>query len=131
MNENTNRSTDKPLPVDFEKCVRMFGGDREAVINLLEEFLLLLKQQVKTISEALAEINPDIVLKEAHSIKGGAAVLSSEALAGAAYEIESIGRSGDLSGGESALRKLKFEAERLARYCSELREEELIHNRDC
>ncbi|MEN8142468.1 MAG: Hpt domain-containing protein, partial [Thermodesulfobacteriota bacterium] len=71
----------------------------------------------------LVEISPETVMKEAHSLKGGAAVLSAQALFGAAVELEAIGRSGDLAEGESALRKIKVEAERLAQYCNELRGE--------
>ena len=121
MNESTDRSEEDSAPVDFEKCVEMYGGDREAVLNLLEEFLLLLMGQVENISGALAEINSEVVMREAHSVKGGAAVLSAQALLDAAYELEAVGRSGDLENGKSALRKLQFEAERLARYCNELR----------
>ena len=123
MNEGTDRSVASSAPVDFEKCVQMYGGDRGAVLNLLDEFLLLLRKQVEVISGAFVEVNPDLVMKEAHSIKGAAAVLSAHSLVGAAFELEAIGRSGDLEEGDGALRKLRFEAEQLERYCNELRDE--------
>lgn len=123
MNEDSDRAVASSAPVDFEKCVQMYGGDKGAVLNLLDEFLLLLQGQVKIISGALVAVNPDLVMKEAHSIKGAAAVLSAQALVGAAFELETIGRSGDLEEGDSALHKLRFAAEQLEQYCNELREE--------
>ena len=71
MNESTEGSVELSSPVDFKKCIEMYGGDRDAVLNLLEEFLRLLRKQVENISGALIEINPEIVIREAHSLKGG------------------------------------------------------------
>ena len=71
-------------PLDFEGCVDMLGGDRAMVLSLLKEFSGQLEIQMKAISGALLDANPDVVRKEAHSIKGGAAVLAAHSVLAAA-----------------------------------------------
>jgi len=105
---------DSVAPIDLENCIRMFNGDRDAVLELVGDFLQLLDEQKKSIAEALAGSNPDNLRREAHSIKGGAAVLSVGPLMEAAAVLEAIGRSGDLAGGEEAFSKLEREVDRLA-----------------
>ena len=107
-------------PFDFARCVDMLGGDRKVVLGLLQEFLAGLSSQVEAISCALSEVNPEVVRKEAHYIKGGAAVLSAHALMDAAAVLERIGRSGDLAEGEEGLVKLAREVALLLRYCDGL-----------
>ena len=115
--EKTGLST---APLDFESCVDMLGGDRAMVMSLLKEFLTNLDNQMKVIADALADANPDVLRKVAHSIKGGAAVLSAHALMAVAAILEEIGQSGDLAKGEEGLLTLAREAALLRCYCDEL-----------
>ena len=101
-------------PIDLENCIRMFNGQRDVVLELVGDLLRLFDEQKKTIIEALADQDPEKLRREAHSIKGGAAVLSAGPLLEAAATLEEIGRSGDLSGAEEAFMRLEGEAARLA-----------------
>ncbi len=85
--------------------------------ELLLEFLAQLDMQVKAITAALAEANSGVVCQVAHSIKGGAAVLSAHSLMSAAAFLEELGKSGDLPEGEDSLLMLEREVARLRCYC--------------
>ncbi len=100
-------------PMYFEKAVAEFEGDREFLIEVLEEFLDNVKVQIKTIHQALSEGNAELVRKESHSIKGGAADMAAERLAELAFELENVGKSKDLDRGDSVLQKLEGELARL------------------
>lgn len=101
-------------PIDLENCIRMFDGDRDVALKLVGDFLRLLDEQKKSIVEALAGSDPEKLRREAHSIKGGAAVLSAGSLMEAAAALEAVGRSGDLADGEEAFSRLEREVSRLA-----------------
>jgi HPt (histidine-containing phosphotransfer) domain-containing protein len=113
----TNSQSDQEQgiePIDLENCIRMFNGQRDVVLQLVGDLLSLFDEQKKTIIEALAENDPEKLRREAHSVKGGAAVLSAGPLLEAAKALEEIGLSGDLSGGAEAFSRLEGEAARLA-----------------
>ena len=101
-------------PIDLENCLRMFNGDRDVVLELIGDFLKLLDEQKKNIVKALAASEPVNLRKEAHSIKGGAAVLTAGPLMEIAAALEAIGRSGDLAGGEETFSSLEREVSRIS-----------------
>ena len=107
-------------PLDFESCVNMLGGNRAMLLGLLSEFSGHLEIQVEAIAIALTEANADVVCKVAHSIKGGAAVLSAHSLMNAAAVLEEIGKSGDLPKGEDCFLILEREVARMRCYCKGL-----------
>jgi len=111
-----NKVNSCALPMDFKKAVKEFEGDGDLVMEVISEFLQIVKAQVGTISLALAEANSEVVRKEAHSIKGGAANITAHSLSRAAVYLEDIGKSGVLEEGNSALGVLKKEIHRLEHY---------------
>ena len=108
------------VPLDLESCVSMLGGDRAMVFSLLHEFSTNLEDQIKAISDALADENPEEVRLVAHSIKGGAAVFCAYSIMAMAASLEEIGKSGDLAQGENKILSLTKEATVLRSYCKEL-----------
>ena len=66
--------------------------------------------------QAITEGDAEVVRREAHSIKGGAANLLANALSAVAFELENIGKSGVLSEGAETLEKLEREFFRLERF---------------
>lgn len=107
-------------PLDFEGCVNMLGGDRAMIRGLLLEFSGHLDVQLKAIAVALAEADADVVCRVAHSIKGGAAVLSAHSLMRAAAVLEEIGKSGDLLKGKECFLVLEREVGLVCCYCKGL-----------
>lgn len=112
-------------PLDFKNCVRMFGGDKEVVLRLLGDFLKNFDNQSQVLSAALNEADCERIRKEAHSIKGGAAVLTANSLMAAAAFLEEAGKKGDLAGGEKGLKALNREIALLTTYFDELKKEDL------
>ena len=105
-------------PMNFDKAVAEFEGDREFLMEILEDFLDNVKGQIKTIHQALSEGNAELVRKESHSIKGGAADLTAEGLAELAFELEKIGISKALDRGGAVLEKLEGELTRLESFAA-------------
>ena len=103
-------------PMNFDQAVAEFEGDREFLMEILGEFLDNVKGQIKTIHQALSEGNAELVRKESHSIKGGAADLTAEGLAELAFELENIGISKALDRGGAVLQKLEGELTRLENF---------------
>jgi CheY-like chemotaxis protein/HPt (histidine-containing phosphotransfer) domain-containing protein len=111
--------TDAGPPMDFQKAVEEFEGDREFLLDVLEKYLDHARKQVQIIRQALATGNAEQVMKEAHALKGGAANLTADVLAGVARELETVGRSKDLEKGSTLLKALEAELIRLQAFTAE------------
>jgi HPt (histidine-containing phosphotransfer) domain-containing protein len=89
------------------------GGDD----SLLQELLSMLFEQIEnglpTLSRALEQGNAHDLERTAHSLKGAAASLGADRFRQCAYEIEQMGRSGDLARAAGALSRLQEEANSL------------------
>ncbi len=103
-----------------------FEGDEAFLMEALEGFIENVTSQIGIIRQAISEGDGEAVRKEAHSIKGGAANLTADVLSGVAFELENIGKSGDLKEGIEALEKLEQEVFRLERFGAE-RDQHLHH----
>lgn len=104
---------EKDTPMDLERAIDEFEGDREMVMEVIEGFVNNVRFQIGTIRQAIADGQGGVVRREAHSIKGGAANLTAEDLSTAAHELEILGESGDLAKGSEAVQKLEKEFRRL------------------
>jgi len=99
----------KGAPMDFEKALNEFEGDKALLMEVLKGFVLNVRKQIRIIRQALMSQDAERVRREAHSIKGGAANLRAEELYRIAFELEKIGKSGDLERGIEILEKLETE----------------------
>jgi HPt (histidine-containing phosphotransfer) domain-containing protein len=97
-----------------------FEGDRAFLMEVLEGFLGQVNVQIGTIQQALSEGNTEVVWKEAHAIKGGAANLSADALSGVALDLEKVGRSGSTDEAIKIFGRLKKEYGRLESYSMQI-----------
>jgi len=102
--------------MNFEKAIEEFEGDKEFLIEVLDGFLENVRAQIETIRQAISNGDAEVVWKEAHSIKGGAANLTADELSRIAFELENLGKSGMLEEGDEALERLKKEFYRLENY---------------
>ncbi|MBC8433065.1 MAG: response regulator [Desulfobacterales bacterium] len=103
-------------PMDFDKAVAEFEGDRGFLMEVLNGFLNDVKNQIATMRKGISAGDAEAVRKEAHSIKSGAADLRASDLFKTAYRLEHIGKSGDLEGSTAVLEKLENELHRLGVY---------------
>ena len=104
------------VPINFERAIREFDGDKEFLMEVLGGFLENVTAQIEIIRDAISAGNAEIVRKEAHSIKGGGSNLTANALSRVALELENIGKSGQLERGLEALKRLEKEANQLEAY---------------
>lgn len=124
-NENENRGDLIPeagsqAPMDLNRAVKEFEGDREFLLEVLAEFLQNVGTQIETIRQALPDGELEVVRQEAHSIKGGAANLTAHDLSSVAFELEKAGESGDSEGGVEIFEMLKKEINTLKQYYSNI-----------
>jgi CheY-like chemotaxis protein/HPt (histidine-containing phosphotransfer) domain-containing protein len=100
-------------PMDFARALEEFEGNREFLTGLLEKFLENVRAQLGTIREALDRADAEILRREAHAIKGGAANLAAAELSSAAAELEKTAKSGSLGAAPEGLVKLERAYRRL------------------
>ncbi len=110
-----NRSKDV-APMDFEKAVKEFEEDRDFLMEVIEGFLSNVKAQIGIIRQAITDGDAEVVRKESHAIKGGAANLCAGKLSGIAFDLEKIGKSGNLKTAAEALERLEKEFLSLAAF---------------
>lgn len=100
-------------PVDFEKAIKEFDGQRDLVFSIIQEFANDIITQVEVMNTALAAGDAETLRKEAHSIKGGAANIHAVRLSQAAKMIEDLAKAGELSEISKLLLDLTQENERM------------------
>lgn len=100
-------------PMDFARALEEFEGNREFLMGLLERFLENVRAQLGTLREALDRADAEILRREAHAIKGGAANLVAGELSSAAAELEKTAKSGLLGEVPGRLERLEMAYRRL------------------
>ncbi|MEW5724016.1 MAG: response regulator, partial [Thermodesulfobacteriota bacterium] len=104
----------KPAVVlDLESFMTRVGGDRELACDMAGLCLDELPEQMGRIRKAVAERDAAALHSAAHSLKGTTGNFSAQAAYEAAYQLEKMGREGDLSQAAEALSALEHEIERL------------------
>ncbi len=131
MNKNNNREdvtsdADNPAPMDLDRAVKEFEGDREFLLEVLAEFLQNVGTQIETIRQAFPHGELEVVRQEAHSIKGGAANLTANDLSAVAFALEKAGESKDSEGGVEILAALEKEVDTLTQYYSNISQQEVL-----
>jgi two-component system, sensor histidine kinase and response regulator len=110
---------DKTAPMDYERALFEFEHDEAFLKEALKGFLGAVNNQIIAMQQAITAGNADMVRRESHSIKGGAANLTANDLSEAAFQLETIGKSGNLNGGPEIMENIVKEYKRLAAYAEE------------
>ena len=103
-------------PMDFQKALDEFKGNREILVEVLAGFLKTVRLQINTMQGAIRSKDAEALWKEAHSIKGGAANLVAKELSRLALELEQTGKAGALENAIEALDPFEKEFQRLEDY---------------
>ena len=111
-----NHQSKEVAPMDFPRAIEEFEGDEEFLMEAMGEFFENVTSQIGVMRQAISDGDGEVVRREAHSIKGGAANLIADELSGAAFELEKIGKSGMLEGSMDVLEKLEREFFRLEHF---------------
>jgi len=75
-------------PIDLDRALSEFMGEKEVLDGILNEFTEKVRSQIKAIRRAIPSLDFKEIAKEAHSIKGGAANLTANRVAGIASALE-------------------------------------------
>jgi CheY-like chemotaxis protein/HPt (histidine-containing phosphotransfer) domain-containing protein len=110
---------DPGKPIDLERAIDEFEGDKDLLSEVIAGFTEKVIEQIGSIRAALSCGDAETVRREAHSIKGGAAGLTAGNLSKVAFDLESKGKSEELSGGGEILDDLEREFNVLRRYVEE------------
>ena len=95
--------------MNFKNALEEFGDKRDVFRKILEKFLKDLKTQINILRKAAQEGDREVICREAHSIKGGAATVYADALATIASELETAAQSGALKDVSEILDRLDKE----------------------
>jgi len=104
------------LPLGFAQplvLLGLLGGDREAVAEIVAEFLADMPRQIEALGQALADGDAATARRGAHTIRGASANVGAEALRAVAYEAEQAAASGDLEAARRLADDMALELERL------------------
>ena len=118
--EDPKNQKEDAVPVNLDKALERALGDKEFLENMLEQFTTTLPGQIEALRTALEQGNGETLQQEAHRLKGLAANLSIDEMAAAAFELEQMGREGNLEAGGKALGELENEVARFQAYVNEI-----------
>ena len=90
---------------------------RELLTEAIELYLKSVQGQIVALRRAISDGDAEVVRRDAHSIKGGAANLTADDLSKVAFELEKAGKSGALEAGPDILERLEKEFKRLDAFC--------------
>ncbi len=82
------KTKEYPFPLDLDKAIEEFMGQKEILFGILQDFVNLAETQVENIRRAVDCSDYGIIVTEAHAIKGGAANLTAYQLADLAADLE-------------------------------------------
>ena len=82
------KKTSAQQPINLDRALSEFMGEKEILYGLLKEFTAKVRSQIKAIHQAILSQDYKVVAQEAHSIKGGAANLTADKVAGIASDLE-------------------------------------------
>ena len=97
QSEQIKSSADQPI--NFDRALNEFMGEKEVLYSLLEEFTEKVRSQLSAIQEAILSQDYKSVARQAHSIKGGAGNLTADNVAGVASDLEkaAVRQQGELT----------------------------------
>jgi len=116
---NNKINSDKnSLPIDINKAIEEFDGKKEIVIMVLKEFIANLKKQLLLIKESIENNDYNLLSKEAHSIKGGAANITAYDISNTASKLEKTAQSKNMKNALILFENLQKEVSLLEQYCN-------------
>ncbi|QDU95142.1 response regulator [Lignipirellula cremea] len=106
-------ANDDDKACDWAEAILRSGGREANCLTLAKLFMDLCPQMMQDVQRAVAQRDVKAVRFAAHSLKGSADVFAAGTTVKAAGKLEALGRAGDLSHLEEALKVLEIEVARL------------------
>lgn len=95
------------IEIDLEAALGRVGGDLELLREVAQLFLGDYPNNIAEIRQAITEQNANALERGAHTLKGAVANFGAATTVAAAFALEKIGRSGDLTTAQSTLLNLE------------------------
>lgn len=111
-----DRGGEVDAPLDLACVLGEFDQDQGFLRDVLEKFLEQAAQRMTMMRSALVKGDGNVLGREAHALKGGAAFLRAGKLAEIAERLENVSHSGNLGEGREMLAVLDNELGRLFSY---------------
>jgi CheY-like chemotaxis protein len=122
QDQPVDKTVREDSPLNFKKLLVEYDSDRNILSELLGKLLEDVRRQIGNIQKALPKGDIEIVRREAHTIKGGASMLTADNLSSVASELEYIAKAGSLEGGTEILERLEKEFSLLEDYIRQYEE---------
>ncbi|MCD4741246.1 MAG: Hpt domain-containing protein, partial [Desulfobacteraceae bacterium] len=103
-------------PIDLAVALKEFEGDKEFLLEIIDEFILNVEKQLSKIKKAISNNDAETLQKEAHSITGGASSLTAYSLSEIAHELENIGISQNFENSSKVYKRLEKEVLKLKNF---------------
>jgi two-component system sensor histidine kinase/response regulator len=105
---------------DYARVLERIGGDHKALRELVEILAVDGPRQLGRIKRAIGRKDAPSLRAAAHALKGAVSNFAASAATAAALQLQKMGDSGELAGGEEALARLEREMRRLLAALQEL-----------
>ncbi len=95
--------------MNYRRALNEFEEDEDFLREVMGEFFENVAGKLPVIEKAIERQDHEMVKKESHAIKGGAANLTAMALSQKAHELELLGKQQEFSHGRDVFGQLKNE----------------------
>jgi CheY-like chemotaxis protein/HPt (histidine-containing phosphotransfer) domain-containing protein len=104
------------FPIDLDRALNEFLGEKDVLYGLLKGFTIKVRSQINAIRQAVLNQDFKVIAQEAHSIKGGAANLTADTIAGVSANLEKAAEQKQLENVSPLVTKLEEELQQLESY---------------
>ena len=106
--------------MDYKQAVAEFSGNDAIVIKTTQQFISQVKLQLVTMRAAVIDTDGEIIAREAHRIRGGAANLTAMTLSDVATKLEDSAISGEFDLAGTLINCLANETENLDEFLARI-----------
>ena len=111
---------EKDAPIDMDELMEIMGEDDELLKECLDDFIDDYPEALEGIKKAIDAGDPSALNGNAHGFKGTLKYLAAEEAADAAFQLERMGKDGNLDGAEESYRQLLAACERLKGFIGDM-----------
>ena len=104
------------FPIDLDRALNEFLGEKDVLYGLLKEFTIKVRSQINAIRQAVLNQDFKVIAQEAHSIKGGAANLTADTIAGVSAYLEKAAEQKQWENVSPLVTKLEEKLQQLENY---------------
>jgi signal transduction histidine kinase/CheY-like chemotaxis protein/HPt (histidine-containing phosphotransfer) domain-containing protein len=116
------QSVEESTPIDTLAFVSRCLGNTDLALDLLERFQDQLVKNIDDLRQSLAEGNAQLFVRLAHTLKGSAANVGANGVRQAAFDLERLGREGNLAPAKAMLQEVQAEIDRCRAFIPEARQ---------